>query len=132
MVLNVSIKYMIMSTANQYTTEPPKQEDKKNATYQPQVLVLQPDPPTPKTCTSRCSHTIYISTNANIDQIAIESIIAKNVDVYVWSPDLTTMQYESYTSKYFSDHYINKRFTYNGCSPQSKDNVSCIPCFVLR
>jgi len=119
-----------MSTADQYTTESPaEQEDKKTVTYQPPVL--QPDPPTAIACTSKCSHNVYKSIDGNTDQIAIESIIARNVDVYVWSPDLSTLQYESYTSRYFSKHYVNKRFIYIGCSTQGNDNVSCIPCFVL-
>ncbi|XP_065889346.1 chordin-like protein 2 [Dysidea avara] len=103
-------------STDRYTTEPPEQ-DKKNATYQPPVL--QPDPPIPMPCKDKCSHKVYKSADGYQDQIAIESTIARNVDVYVWSPDFSTMQYESYTSKYFSDHYVNKRFTYIGCATQS-------------
>ena len=131
MKINISMSnYVEMSTytADRYTTEPPEQ-DKKNATYQPPVL--QPDPPIPMPCKDKCSHKVYKSADGYQDQIAIESTIARNVDVYVWSPDFSTMQYESYTSKYFSDHYVNKRFTYIGCATQSNDNVLTL-CIVFN
>ncbi|XP_065889345.1 chordin-like protein 1 isoform X2 [Dysidea avara] len=92
----------------------PPEQDKKNDTYQPPVL--QPDPPTPMPCKDKCLHKVYRSADGYEDQIAIESMVARNVDVFIWSPDFSTMQY---TSKYFSDHFINKRFTYIGCAMQS-------------
>ena len=102
------------------TTEPPEQ-DKKNTTYQPPVLV--PDPPSSTQCKDKCSHGVYKSVDNLKDQVAIESIVSKNTDIYVWSPDFSTMQYETYTSQYFSDHFVNKTFTYIGCAIQSNDNV---------
>ena len=119
---------MVISTAVTYTTESPEQE-KKNATYQPPVL--QPDLPTPKPCIDQCSHGVYKSIDGHRDQIAIESLIARNVDVYVWSPDLPTLQYESYTSRHFSKHFINKRFSYIGCATQSKGLQKLLQFFFL-
>jgi len=102
------------------TTEPTEQ-DKEKTTYQPPVIMPDPPPTTSTQCKDSCSYSVYKSVDSLKDQVAVESIVSKNVDVYVWSPDLSTMQYESYTSRYFSKHYVNKRFTYIGCTTQSKD-----------
>ena len=100
--------------ASRNSTDPPV-----NSTYQPPVL--QPDPPTSTSCKHRCSHNVYESAEVYREQIAIEFVIARNVDVYVWSTDFSTMQYESYTSKHFNKHFIDKRFRYIGCAMPSKN-----------
>ncbi|XP_065888420.1 chordin-like protein 2 [Dysidea avara] len=92
-------------------------EAPENSTYQPPML--QPDPPTPMPCKNKCSHNVYKPARGYREQIAIEFVIARHVDVYVWLPDFSMMQYESYTSKYFSDNFIDKRFRYIGCVTQN-------------
>ena len=82
--------------------------------------MLVPDPPTPTQCKNKCSHNVYKSVDALNDQIAVESKVSTNVDVYVWShaPEVPTMLYETYTSKYFRDNFITTRFIYIGCATQ--------------
>jgi len=105
-------------------TEPPEQ-DKEKTTYQPPVIMPDPPPSTSTQCKDGCSYSVYQSVDSLKDQVAVESIVSKNADIYVWSPDLLTMWYETYTSKHFSDNFVNKRFTYIGCTTQSKIMCAC-------
>ena len=111
--------YMCSHTTLLHITDNP--ELPENTTYQPPVL--WPDPPTPMPCKDNCSHNLYEPADGYGEQIAIEFIIARHIDIYVWSSDISMMQYESYTSKYFNDNFINKRFRYIGCVTQSKGNI---------
>lgn len=62
-------------------------------------------------------HKVYESTDSQIDQVAIESIITRSVDVYVWNTSATTsstMQYKYYSSHQFAKQLLNVKFKYIG------------------
>ncbi|XP_065889353.1 chordin-like isoform X2 [Dysidea avara] len=86
-------------------------------TYTPPSL--EPTMSTSKPCsTVTHAYKVYETIDGHIDQIAIESIAIANVDVYVWSNDTVMAQYESYSSKTFTETYVNVRFRYIGNTSQ--------------
>ena len=72
----------------------------------------------PKNPCKNLLHNVYKSLDGQIDQVAIESIITKSVDVYVWNTSSTnissTMQYEFYSSHHFAETLLDVRFKYIG------------------
>lgn len=72
------------------------------------------------------SFKVYETIDKHIDQIAIESMIIANVDVYVWSKDIAKAQYESYSSKTFANRYANTRFRYIGNTSKGKQLDKCV------
>ena len=67
----------------------------------------------PKNPCKNLLHKVYKSLDGQIDQVAIESIITKSVDVYVWNTS-STMQYKFYSSHYFAETLLDVRFKYIG------------------
>ena len=62
-------------------------------------------------------HKVYESTDSQIDQVAIESIVTRSVDVYVWNTSASTsspMQYKYYSSHQFAEQLMNLKFKYIG------------------
>ena len=67
----------------------------------------------PKNPCKNLLYKVYKSFDGQIDQVAIESIITKSVDVYVWNTS-STMQYKFYSSYHFAETLLDVRFKYIG------------------
>ena len=76
------------------------------------TIELFPDPISSKNPCEDLLHKVYKSMDSQIDQVAIESIITKSVDTYVWNT--STMLYKSYSSHRFAKKLLDVRFTYIG------------------
>lgn len=92
-----------------------------NGTF-PIPTLVEPTRPTESniTCPLVYAYRIYQTINTSIDQIAFERMDFLSVDVYVWSPDFESVQYEPYSSKAFSERHNNTRFKYIGDATAGK------------
>ena len=90
-------------------------------------LNLVPDIPTESTipCPLVYAYRVYETINATKDQIAIENISFLYVDIYVWSSESKTVQYEFQNSDRFAKQYLNVRFKYIGDTTVGKLIWSC-------
>ena len=96
--------------------------DTTDSTYTPPPL--EPTLPTSKPCSVVVrSYKVYETIDKRIDQIAIESIHIANVDVYVWSNGTRMAQHEPYSSRVFTEIYIDVRFRYIGNTRQGNNNA---------
>ena len=93
-----------------------------NSTSTYSAPTLLPEKPTESnvTCPLVYSFKIYKTTDPKVDQIAFEHINFSYVDIYVWSPALKSVKYESYSSKRFAEKHINTRFKYIGDATAGK------------
>jgi len=93
-----------------------QQNETTNSSNNTGLIILPHKPPesNKSTCPLVYSYRVYQTVDKNIDQIAIENINFSYVDVYVWSRDLKSVQYESYSSNTFAEKYNSTRFTYIG------------------
>ena len=93
-----------------------KSEGSGSGTEPPTKLIIDlfSDPKDP--C-KELLHKVYKSIDSQIDQVAIELIITRSVDVYIWNTSTTTsstMQYKYYNSHQFAKQLLNMEFTYIG------------------
>ena len=76
------------------------------------TIELFPDPIHSQNPCKNLLHKVYKSMDSQIDQVAIESIITKSVDTYVWNA--STMSYKSYSSHQFAKKLLDVKFKYIG------------------
>ena len=103
-----------------------------NGTF-PIPTLVEPTRPTESniTCPLVYAYRIYQTINTSIDQIAFERMDFLSVDVYVWSPDFESVQYEPYSSKAFSERHNNTRFKYIGDATAGKQFGAYIKLNIL-
>ena len=72
------------------------------------------------TCSRVYSHKVYETVNKEVDQIAIENVTSSRARVHVWEPQLSSVFTETYSSKDFTDTFINVRFKFIGNTTAGK------------